>query len=81
MNRKLVSSDLKQDESGHYYMDFEDLEEKIVKEKVTSVLSVQSTQSGRQGMDKGRTDGGSGDICVKHGVIVVSDEIHAGFCV
>ena len=76
--RKLVSSDLKQDESGHYYMDLEDLEEKIVKEKVRLLfLCNPHNPVGRVWTKEELT--ALGDICVKHGVVVVSDEIHADF--
>ena len=78
MNRKLVSSDLKQDVSGHYYMDLEDLEEKIIKEKVRLLfLCNPHNPVGRVWTKEELT--ALGDICVKHGVIVVSDEIHADF--
>ena len=76
--RKLVSSDLKQDVSGHYYMDLEDLEEKIIKEKVRLLfLCNPHNPVGRVWTKEELT--ALGDICVKHGVIVVSDEIHADF--
>ena len=75
--RKLVSSDLKQDVSGHYYMDLEDLEEKIIKEKVRLLfLCNPHNPVGRVWTKEELT--ALGDICVKH-VIVVSDEIHADF--
>lgn len=76
--RKLVSSDLKQDVSGHYYMDLEDLEEKIIQEKVRLLfLCNPHNPVGRVWTKEELT--ALGDICVKHGVIVVSDEIHADF--
>lgn len=76
--RKLVSSDLKQDGSGHYYMDLEDLEEKIIKEKVRLLfLCNPHNPVGRVWTKEELT--ALGDICVKHGVVVVSDEIHADF--
>ena len=76
--RKLVSSDLKQDVSGHYYMDLEDLEEKIIKEKVRLFLLCNPHNPvGRVWTKEELT--ALGDMCVKHDVIVVSDEIHADF--
>ncbi len=76
--RKLVSSDLKQDVSGHYYMDLEDLEEKIIKEKVRLLFLCNPHNPVGRVWTKEELSA-LGDICVKHGVIVVSDEIHADF--
>lgn len=76
--RKLVDSTLIQDETGRYHIDFIDFEEKIVNEKVKLFfLSNPHNPVGRvwskEELEK------IGDICFKHHVIVVSDEIHADF--
>lgn len=76
--RKLVSNTLKQDENGKYYIDFEDFEDKIVKEKIKLFfLCNPHNPVGRVFTKEELTR--IGDICVKHHVIVVSDEIHADF--
>ena len=76
--RKLVSNTLKQDENGKYYIDFEDFEDKIVKEKIKLFFMCNPHNPvGRVFTKEELTR--IGDICVKHHVIVVSDEIHADF--
>ena len=76
--RKLVSNTLKQDENGKYYIDFEDFEDKIVKERIKLFfLCNPHNPVGRVFTKEELTR--IGDICVKHHVIVVSDEIHADF--
>ncbi len=76
--RKLVSNTLKQDENEKYYIDFEDFEDKIVKEKIKLFfLCNPHNPVGRVFTKEELTR--IGDICVKHHVIVVSDEIHADF--
>lgn len=76
--RKVISNTLVQDTTGKYRIDFEDFEEKIISEKIKlfflcnphnpvgRVWSIEELQR-------------LGDICYKHHVIVVSDEIHADF--
>lgn len=77
-DRKLVSNTLVQDEKGYYHMDFDDMEEKIVKENVKLFfLCSPHNPVGRVWTKAELTR--LGDICIKHGVIVVSDEIHADF--
>lgn len=76
--RKMVSNDLKQDESGRYVIDFEDFEEKIIKENVKLfILCNPHNPVGRVWSEEELIR--LGDICYKHHVIVVSDEIHADF--
>ncbi|MBQ3514194.1 MAG: pyridoxal phosphate-dependent aminotransferase [Lachnospiraceae bacterium] len=76
--RKLVSNTLIQDEDGKYRIDFEDFEENIVSEKIKLFfLCNPHNPVGRVWSEDELTR--LGDICYKHGVIVVSDEIHADF--
>ena len=75
--RKLVVSELKND-GGYYTVDFEDFERKIVKNKVKAfILCNPHNPVGRvwtrEELEK------MGDICLKHGVFVISDEIHSDF--
>ena len=75
--RELVNSPLKL-VNGHYEMDFDDLERKIVEHKVTLfLLCSPHNPVGRVWTEEELRR--IGDICVKHGVIVVSDEIHSDF--
>ncbi|MBQ9989655.1 MAG: pyridoxal phosphate-dependent aminotransferase [Lachnospiraceae bacterium] len=76
-HRKLVISNLILGENG-YEMDYEDFERKLAEEKVKLfILCSPHNPVGRvwkkQELEK------IGDICLKHGVFVVSDEIHADF--
>ena len=76
--RKLVSNTLVQDESGRYGIDFEDFEEKIVTEKIKLFfLCNPHNPVGRVWSEEELKR--IGDICYKHHVVVVSDEIHADF--
>ncbi len=77
--RKLVSSDLVLDEeTGHYEIDFADLERKIADNHVKLFLlcsphnPVGRVWSREELLQLGR-------ICRRHGVTVFSDEIHADF--
>ncbi len=75
--RRLVNNALVY-ENGSYRIDFEDFEEKIVTQKVKLfILCSPHNPVGRVWTREELTR--MGDICVKHGVIVVSDEIHADF--
>lgn len=76
--RQVVNSSLKQDETGKYYMDFKDLEEKIIKEKVTLMLLCNPHNPVGRVWTREELEH-LGDICLRHHVIVVSDEIHADF--
>lgn len=76
-NRKLVNSPLKLVD-GHYEIDFLDLEEKIVQEQVKLfLLCSPHNPVGRVWKEWELRK--IGDICLKHGVLVVSDEIHSDF--
>lgn len=75
--RKLVNSPLKLVD-GHYEIDFRDFEEKIVKEKVKLfLLCSPHNPVGRVWKEWELRK--IGDICLKYGVYVVSDEIHSDF--
>ena len=76
--RRVVGNELLQDENGYYTIDFEDFEEKIVRENIKLFLLCNPHNPvgrvwSREELER------LGDICYKHGVIVVSDEIHADF--
>lgn len=77
-DRRVVDSPLKQDGTGKYCMDYEDLEEKIVKEKVTLLLLCNPHNPVGRVWTREELEC-LGDICCRHQVIVVSDEIHADF--
>lgn len=75
--RVLVNSPLRE-KNGHYEIDFEDVEEKIVKHQVKLfLLCSPHNPVGRvwEEWELRRL----GEICLKHGVLVVSDEIHSDF--
>lgn len=77
-NRKLVNSELVQDVNGRYGVDFEDFEEKIVRENVKLfILCSPHNPVGRVWTKEELLR--MGEICKKHNVIIVSDEIHADF--
>ena len=76
--RKVVSNTLVQEESGKYRIDFEDFEETLVKERIKLFfLCNPHNPVGRVWSREELIR--LGDICYKHHVIVVSDEIHADF--
>ena len=77
-HRKLVTNELKQDLDGSYRMDFEDFEEKVVKEKVKLFFLCNPHNPVGRVWTKEELQI-IGDICCRHNVIVVSDEIHADF--
>lgn len=77
-NRVIVSNDLVLGDDNRYYIDFEDFEKKIVDNKIKLFfLCNPQNPTGRvftrEELEK------LGDICVRHNVIVVSDEIHNDF--
>ena len=75
--RKLVNNPLVY-ENGKYHMDFHDFEKKIIKHKVKIfILCSPHNPVGRVWTKEELTR--VGDICVKHNVIVISDEIHGDF--
>lgn len=77
-DRVLVSNDLVPGDDNRYHIDYEDLEEKIVSNNVKLFLFCSpQNPTGRvftvEELER------VGDICLKHGVLVVSDEIHNDF--
>ena len=76
-DRILINSPLKLTE-GHYEIDFEDLEEKIEANSVKLfLLCSPHNPVGRVWREWELRK--LGDICLRHGVLVVSDEIHSDF--
>ena len=76
--RKVVSNTLYQGEDNRYHIDFDDFERKIIEEKIKLFfLCSPHNPVGRVWTKEELTR--LGDICVKHHVIVVSDEIHQDF--
>ncbi|MGN0204583.1 MAG: MalY/PatB family protein [Coprococcus sp.] len=77
-DRIVVSSDLILESDGKYHIDFDDFEQKIVEHHVQLFLlcsphnPVSRVWSEEELLR-------IGEICLKHGVIVVSDEIHEDF--
>lgn len=76
-DRKLVNSPLVYD-NGKYSIDFQDIEEKIIQNQVKLfILCSPHNPVGRVWTKEELTR--IGDICVKHDVRIVADEIHADF--
>ena len=76
--RKVVSNTLYLGEDNRYHIDFEDFEKKIAEEKIKLFfLCNPHNPVGRVWTEEELIR--LGDICVKYGVIVVSDEIHQDF--
>ncbi|MDR2301648.1 MAG: PatB family C-S lyase [Deltaproteobacteria bacterium] len=75
--RRLVDNPLVY-RDGRYYMDFEDLEKKIVSEgaKLLFLCSPHNPVSRVWSFEELQT---LGQICLKHGCLIVSDEIHCDF--
>lgn len=76
--RKVVNSSLIQGKDGRYRIDFEDLETKIIKNRVSLFLLCSPHNPvgrvwSREELER------LGEICLKHNVVVVSDEIHEDF--
>lgn len=76
--RKVVNSALIQGESGRYEIDYADFEEKIVQEKVKMFILCNPHNPVGRVWSREELET-IGDICKKHDVIVVSDEIHSDF--
>ncbi len=77
--RRVVSSSLLLLKDGGYAMDFEDLESKIAAQKIKLLLLCSPHNPvGRVWTREELRRGG--DICLRYGVIVVSDEIHSDLC-
>lgn len=76
--RKVISSNLYLGEDNRYHIDFDDFENKITEEKIKLFfLCNPHNPVGRVWTREELTR--IGDICVKHHVTVVSDEIHQDF--
>lgn len=76
--RKVVRNPLIYGEDNRYHMDFDDFEDQIIKENVKMfILCNPHNPVGRVWTEEELVR--IGDICLKHHVIVVSDEIHADF--
>ncbi|WP_074730699.1 MalY/PatB family protein [Lachnobacterium bovis] len=76
--RKIISNDLYLGEDNKYHIDFDDFETKIISNKIKLfILCSPHNPVGRVWTKDELLK--MGDICLKHGVIVVSDEIHNDF--
>ena len=74
-NRKVVVNELKKDENGYYTMDLEDLEKKITsKTKILALCSPHNPVGRFWSKDELEK---LANICIKHNIIIVSDEIHS----
>lgn len=76
--RVVVSNDLYLGEDNRYHIDLEDFERKIVDNHIKLFLLCNPHNPSGRVFTKEELEG-MGDICLKHGVIVVSDEIHNDF--
>lgn len=77
-DRIVVSSDLILESDGKYHIDFDDFEQKIVEHHVhLFLLCSPHNPVSRVWSEEELLR--IGEICLKHGVIVVSDEIHEDF--
>jgi cystathionine beta-lyase len=75
--RKVINSPLINQE-GHYEIDFEDLEQKMIQENVKLfILCSPHNPVGRVWTKKELER--IGDLCLKHQIIVIADEIHCDF--
>ncbi len=72
--RKVVNSPLKM-KNGYYEIDFEDFENKIVSEKVSLFIFCSPHNPGGRVWKKWELEKIS-EICLRHNVLVLSDEIH-----
>ncbi len=77
-NRRIVSNELVMGEDGGYHINFEDFESKIENEHIKLFLLCNPHNPGARVWTKEELTT-LGDICVRHGVKVVSDEIHQDF--
>ncbi len=77
-NRRLIVNNPLIYENGSYTIDFNDFETKIIENNVKLfILCNPHNPVGRVWSEEELLK--LGDICIRHGVIVVSDEIHADF--
>ena len=77
-HRRLVNNTLVLGEDGTYTIDYEDFEKKIMEENVKLFILCNPHNPVGRVWTKEELER-LGDICLKHGVFVVSDEIHADF--
>lgn len=76
-NRKLINNPLVY-ENGTYHIDFDDFEEKLIKHQVKLfILCSPHNPVGRVWSKEELTK--LGDLCMKHKVTVIADEIHSDF--
>lgn len=73
--RQLLTNPLKQDENGKYQIDFEDLEEKL-KDPRTKLFFMSNPHNPTMRCFTREELVKMGDLCLKHNVVVISDEIH-----
>ena len=76
--RKVVSSDLVRDSEGHYFMDYDDFEQKVIRHDVKLFILCNPHNPVGRVWTKEELQR-IGRICAAHGVIVFSDEIHFDF--
>ena len=77
-DREVANNVLYQDENGSYKIDFEDFERQIVEKRIRLfILCSPHNPVGRVWKEWELRK--IGDICLKHNVLVVSDEIHSDF--
>ena len=76
--RRMVVSNLVVDDKGNYSIDFEDFEKKIVDENVKLFIMCSPHNPVGRVWTKEELEK-LGDICIKHDVLVISDEIHFDF--
>lgn len=77
-HRRLVNNMLVLGGDGTYTIDYEDFEKKIIEENVKLFILCNPHNPVGRVWTKEELER-LGDICLKHGVFVVSDEIHADF--
>ena len=75
--RRFVSSDLMLTD-GRYEIDFDDFERKVVLERVRMFLLCHPHNPAGRAFSRDELER-LGSICLRHGVLVVSDEIHGDF--
>ena len=76
--RRIIDNTLVQDEAGSYHMDLVDFEEKIIREKVKLFFLCNPHNPVGRAWTREELEK-IGDVCYKHHVLIVSDEIHADF--
>ncbi|MCR4902527.1 MAG: pyridoxal phosphate-dependent aminotransferase [Butyrivibrio sp.] len=74
--RKVIVNSLLIDDEFRYQIDFEDFEQKIIENQVKVYLLCNPHNPGGRSWQRDELKK-LGDICNRHGVVVVSDEIHA----